>query len=144
MRSPSNLKEVQRIVGRLTSLSRFLARLIEKIRPILKVLRGADKFKWDGQCEEAFNEIKIVVSSTPILEKLKTIYRLLLYLSVSKNAISSTLVQEEECKLVYFTGQTLHDAKTKYQVIEKVVLTLVYTTYYELEKVRLKNLYNNI
>jgi len=32
MRSSDNLKEVQRLVGRLTSLSRFMARLADKIR----------------------------------------------------------------------------------------------------------------
>ena len=44
MRSPDNLKEVQRLVGRLTSLSRFMPRLVDKIRPILKLMKKAEKF----------------------------------------------------------------------------------------------------
>jgi len=95
--------------------------------PILWVLRKADKFKWDDKCEEAFNEIKKVVSSIPILEKTKTGGKLLLYLSVSKDAISSALIQEEEYKPIYFIGRTLHDANTRYQIIEKAALALVYT-----------------
>lgn len=39
MRSPQNLKEVKRLVGRLTSLSRFIPRLAERIRPIVKKLK---------------------------------------------------------------------------------------------------------
>jgi len=127
MRSPTNLKEVQRLVGRLTSLSKFLLRLTEKKRPIIKVLKKANRFEWDDKCEDAFNEIKAAVSSTPILEKPSVGCRLLLYLSVSENAVSLALVQEEGYQPVYFTGRTLHDAKTRYQLIEKATLTLVYT-----------------
>jgi len=127
MRSPTNLKEVQRLVGTLTSLSRFLPKLTDKIRSILKVLRKAERFKWDDKCEDAFNKIKVAISSTPILEKPKVGGRLLLYLSISEDAISSALVQQEEFKPFYFTGRALHDAETIYRVIEKETLTLVYT-----------------
>jgi len=37
-------------------------------------------------------------------------------------------VQEEEYKPVYFTGRALHDAETRYQVIERANLALVYTS----------------
>jgi len=47
MRSPKNLKEVQRLMGRLTSLARFLPRLTEKVRPILKIMRKQTTEKWD-------------------------------------------------------------------------------------------------
>lgn len=39
MRSPLNLKEVQRLVGRLTSLSRFIPKLVKRMKPILKVMK---------------------------------------------------------------------------------------------------------
>lgn len=66
------------------------------------------------------------MSSTPILEKPKLGRKLLLYLSVSEDAISSTLVQAEDYKPIYFTGRALHDLETRYQVIEKATLPLVY------------------
>jgi len=127
MRSPINLKEVQRLVGRLISVSRFLPRMTEKICPIIKILKKAYKFKWDDRCEDAFKEIKAVVSSTPILEKPRAGSQLLLYLSISEDAVSSALVQEEGFRPVYFTGRTLHDAKTRYQLIEKTTIALLYT-----------------
>jgi len=37
------------------------------------------------------------------------------------------LVQEEGFRPVYFTGRTLHNAETRYQLIEKAVIALVYT-----------------
>jgi len=126
MRSSINLKEVQRLVGRLTSLSRFLLRMTERIHPIVKILKKADRFKWDDKCEEAFNEIKAVISSTPILEKPMAGSRLLLYLSGSEDVVSSALIQEEGFRPVYFTCRTLHDTETRYQLIKKATIALVY------------------
>ena len=46
MRSSSNLKEIQQLLGRLTTLSRFIPRLAERIRPIAQMLRKTSKFNW--------------------------------------------------------------------------------------------------
>ena len=50
-----------------------------------------------------------------------------MYLSIADEAISSTLVQEEgKHQLpIYFISRILDDAKKRYQMIEKVVLTLI-------------------
>jgi len=73
------------------------------------LLKKENKFKWDDKCEEAFDAIKMALLSTPIFE----------------DAVNSTLAQEEEEKLIYFTRWTLQDTETRYQVIEKAALTLV-------------------
>jgi len=39
MRSPRNVKEAQRLVGRITSLSRFFPRITEKAKPIMNLLK---------------------------------------------------------------------------------------------------------
>ena len=38
MRSPTNVKEVQRLVGRLTAISRFLPKLADQTKPMIKLL----------------------------------------------------------------------------------------------------------
>ena len=92
MRNPTSLKDVQSLVGRLTSLSCFFPKLAEKIKPIVKTVKKGDRFKWDDECEEAFEVVKAAMSSMPILEKPAPGSRLLLYISVSNNAITSALV----------------------------------------------------
>jgi len=47
MRSPINVKETQRLVGRLTTLSQFMPKLAKKIRPMLKLMKKAHKIFWD-------------------------------------------------------------------------------------------------
>ena len=54
---------------------------------------------------------------------------IIVYLLVSEEEVSAVLVQEveKEERLVYFFSQTLHTIETRYQMIEKVALTLVLT-----------------
>ena len=45
---------------------------------------------------------------------------------VSDSAISAALVQHEGQKPLYFAGRALKDVETRYQVIEKAVLVVIY------------------
>ena len=65
MPSPSSIKEVQRLTGRIAALSRFVSRANDKCQPFFQVLKKA--FQWDAHCEEAFTALKTYLSSSPIL-----------------------------------------------------------------------------
>lgn len=58
MQSPTGLKEVQSLVGRLTTLSRFIPKLVEHIKPILKNMKKGVTQHSDNKCEAAFTKIK--------------------------------------------------------------------------------------
>nr|KYP66533.1 hypothetical protein KK1_012829 [Cajanus cajan] len=96
MRSPSNLKELQRLSGRLVALSRFLPRLADKISPKTKLLRRVSAFSWNEPCEVAFATLQTILATPPILTRPDPLSPLLVYLAVSEEAISSVLVQEKE------------------------------------------------
>nr|KYP66421.1 Transposon Ty3-G Gag-Pol polyprotein [Cajanus cajan] len=67
MKSPTTLKEVQKLAGRLTSLSRFLPRLAEIAKPILLLLKKTERFKWTQECEGSIQQFKERLSTPPIL-----------------------------------------------------------------------------
>jgi hypothetical protein len=46
MTEPSTKKEVQRLTGRIATLSRFISRLAERSLPFFKALRGGDNVEW--------------------------------------------------------------------------------------------------
>jgi len=129
MQSSRNVKEVQRLVGRVVALSRFMPQMAEKVKPILGLLKKASRFRWDEQCTQAFNQLKDFLSRPPIIQKPMFGQPILVYLSVSKETVSSALVQEmqSEQRPVYFASKTLQDAETRYQMVEKVALALVMT-----------------
>jgi len=128
IRSPTSLKEIQRLNGKLTALSRFLPKLIEKAKPLYMLLKGAQQFEWNNPCEEMFQELKQNIAALPILVSPLPRSTLYLYLVVSNSAVSSVLVYEEKKKQqpVYFTSRTLQPTEERYQIIEKLVLGLVF------------------
>ena len=129
MRSPSGLKEIQRLIGRLTSLSRFVPKLVERTRPIIKLLKKTTKFEWTAECEQNFLQLKAFLTSPPVIQKLNAREPIIVYLAVSNKAVSLVLVQEIEAeeRLIYFVSRVLHGAKIRYQMVEKVALALIIT-----------------
>lgn len=58
MRSPTNVKEVQQITGRLVALSCFLSCMGAKAFCFFVALRNKEKFQWTAECGEAFSKVK--------------------------------------------------------------------------------------
>nr|KYP71502.1 Transposon Ty3-I Gag-Pol polyprotein [Cajanus cajan] len=127
MQSPQTVKEVQRLAGRLVSLSRLIPRLAEKAGPIFTLLRKPKNFEWTKQCEEAFRRFKSFLTTPRILQRPNHQANLLLYLAVAEGAISAVIVQEHQKMQtpVYFISRVLQDTEKQYQMIKKLALTLV-------------------
>ena len=96
MPSPSGIKEVQRLTGRIAALSRFVTRASDKCKPFFQVLKKA--FQWDTKCEEAFLALKTYLSSPPppILVSSTEGELLTLYLAVSDFLTSAVLVRDKD------------------------------------------------
>ena len=52
MASPRNINEVQRLIGRVATLNRFVSRARDKFLPFFKTFKQA--FTWTNKCEAAF------------------------------------------------------------------------------------------
>jgi len=127
MPSPVNIKEVQRLVGCLTAISRFLPKLADKTKPIIHLLKKSAKFAWNDECNHIFQKLKATLASPPILQKPDTNLPLIVYITATEGTVSAAITQEYASTqyLVYFVSQSLQDPETKYQIVEKLDLSLV-------------------
>ena len=125
MPSPSGIKEVQRLTGRIAALSRFVSKASDKCQPFFKILKKA--FQWDAKCEEAFTALKTYLSSPPILVSPVEGELLTLYLAVSDFSTSAVLVRDKEQVQhpVYYCSRALRGAEERYPRMEKLILALV-------------------
>ena len=125
MPPPSNIKEVQRLTGRIAALSHFVSKDSDKCQPFFQVLKKA--FQWDAQCEEAFIALKTYLSSPPILVSPSEGELLTLYLVVSDFSTSAVLVKDKDRvqQLVYYCSRALRGVEERYQKMEKLILALV-------------------
>jgi len=96
---------------------------------MMQLLRKVAKLSWDDRCEKKFKQLKDFLTSPSVIQKPRPDQPILVYLAVSDEAISVVLVQEVEGeeRPIYFVSQTLHTIETRYEMIEKVALTLVLT-----------------
>ena len=127
MPPPSSIKEVQRLTGRITALSRFVSRASDKCQPFFQVLKKA--FQWDANCEEAFSALKTYLSSPPILVSPSEGELFTLYLAVSDFSTSDALIRDKDRVQhpVYYCSRALRGAEERYPRMEKLILALVTT-----------------
>lgn len=92
MRSSKNVNEVHQLTGCLATLSRFLSYTYENAFLFFATLNKKNIFKYTSKCENEFTKLKEFLTSPLILTRLKEESPLLLYLSVTDQAISFVLV----------------------------------------------------
>jgi len=129
MRSPTSVKEVQQLTGRMTALSRFVSAGGEKGHPNFECLKSNSRFVWTDECEAAFLKLKEYLATPPVLCKPRAGVPLQLYFAVTEWAISSVLVQEQDQvqRPIYFVSKALQGSETRYQSLEKVALAVVFS-----------------
>ena len=128
MQPSSNIKDVQRLTGRIAALSRFVYKANDKCRPFFQVLKKA--FQWDAHYQEVFTMLKTYLSSLPILVSPSEGELLTLYLAFSDFATSAALVREwdREQQPIYYCSRALRGAEDRYLKMEKLILALVTTS----------------
>ncbi|XP_071909636.1 uncharacterized protein [Coffea arabica] len=127
MSPPPNIREVQRLNGRLAALNRFLSQSAEKALPFFKVLKKADQFAWTEECQAAFDQLKQYLHHLLTLASPRPEEKLYLYLSAADEAVSAVLIRDEGTQVpVYYVSRALRGPETRYTQVEKLVLGLVH------------------
>jgi hypothetical protein len=130
-----DLKGVQRVMGCLASLSRFISRLGERGLPLYRLLRKTERFTWTPEAEEALGNLKALLTSAPILVPLAAREALLIYVAATTQVVSAAIVVERReeghalpvQRLVYFISEVLSETKIRYPQIQKLLYTVILT-----------------
>ena len=128
MQQPKNLRNVQQLTGRLAALSRFIGKLGEKALPFYQLLRKTDNFVWTPEAQTAFENLKQLLSTPPILVTPREREPMLLYIAATNQVVSTALVVEraEEGKIhgvqrpVYYVSEVLSPTKQRYPHYQKL------------------------
>ena len=116
IRSPTSVKEVQQLTGRMAALSRFVSDGGEKGHPYFQCLKRNSRFAWTDEYEAAFLKLKEYLATPPVLCKPRAGVPLRLYFTITEWAISSVLVQEQDQvqRPIYFVSEALQDPELRY------------------------------
>ncbi|XP_059669178.1 uncharacterized protein LOC132314320 [Cornus florida] len=131
-RAPANKKQVQRFLGQVGFLRRFISNHAGRVHVFstLVKLKSHEKFHWDESYQKAFDKIKEYLANPPVVMPLRKKWPLKLYLSAAEESIGSMLAQDNEHgkeQAVYYLSRVLTDVECRYSSIEKLCLSLYYS-----------------
>ncbi|KAM1078718.1 hypothetical protein ACFX19_026351 [Malus domestica] len=129
---PTNKVQLQRLLGKINFLRRFIANLAGKIQPLTPLLRlkYKENFEWGPTHQQAFDSIKAYLTSPPVLVPPQRGKPLKLYISASEKSIGSLLAQNNEGgkeQAVYYLSRILTEVETRYSPVERLCLALYFT-----------------
>ncbi|KAL4142448.1 hypothetical protein QTP88_004903 [Uroleucon formosanum] len=106
-------------------LRRAEARILKSLYDLLKM--GA-KWSWSKEADEAFNNIKSILSSKPVLDHYEPSVPIKLMVGASSFAIGAVISQVygNAEKPVAYASRVLSEAERKYPQIEKEGLAIIY------------------
>lgn len=95
LREPSNMKELQLLLGMVTYLGKFIPNLSDITKPLRKLLHKENAWVWDHEQQKAFKNVKKVLSTTPVLRYYDMNKPVKLSVDASSMAIDACLMQDD-------------------------------------------------
>jgi dsDNA-binding SOS-regulon protein len=96
MKAPTCIKDVQKLIGCMVALNRFISKLGEQGLPFFKLLKHQEKFVWTPKVDQALAQLKDFLSKPPVLMAPCKKEQLLLYLAATTHVVSTAIIIERQ------------------------------------------------
>ncbi|XP_028407548.1 uncharacterized protein K02A2.6-like [Dendronephthya gigantea] len=124
MKTPENVKDLQRFLGMVRYLSKFVPRLSELALP-LQILTHVDTpWAWDGVHQRAFDNLKSAISSAPALPFYDVSKPVTLTCDASFGGLGAACLQDG--LPVAYASRSLTKTEQNYAQIEKELLAVTF------------------
>lgn len=125
---PKNVKQVRGFLGIAGWYRRFIENFSTVVFPITETLSNKKKYSWTPDAQNAFDKIKELLSSSPILANPDFSKKFFLHCDASDYGIGAVLVQLDDDgqeKPIAFMSKKLNTAQRNYSVTERECLAAV-------------------
>lgn len=122
---PKSVKDIRRLMGLAGFYQKFIEGYSRITAPITDLLKKEKKkFTWSDEAEQAFNELKAVLTSAPVLGNPDFSKPFTIESDASDNAVGAALVQEQdgETRVIGYFSKKLSSTQKKYSAVEKECL----------------------
>ena len=124
---PRSQTEVKSLLGLASYYRRFVPKFAEIARPLHKASETSTKFDWTPEAQDAFESLKLKLTSTPILAFPSLKEPFALYTDASHFAKGAVLAQVQDGKerSICYASKSLSKSQTKYSATRRHLLALV-------------------
>ena len=127
--TPRNVKQLRSFLGLIQYYGKFIANMSSLLHPMYKLLKAKVRWKWDDQCNKAFENAKQKLMEAPVLAHYDPTRSLKLATDASAYGIGAVLshcYEDGSERPIAFTSRTLTAAEKNYAQIDKEALALIY------------------
>nr|XP_011459895.1 PREDICTED: uncharacterized protein LOC105350153 [Fragaria vesca subsp. vesca] len=125
---PTSVRDVRSFLGHAGFYRRFIKDFSKIARPLSSLLQKDVPFHFDAECKEAFERLKTMLTSTPIMTPPDWSLPFELMCDASDYAMGAVLGQRKEQQpyAIYYASRTLNDAQQNYTTTEKELLVVIF------------------
>jgi hypothetical protein len=131
---PTSVREIRSFLGHAGFYRRFIKDFSKNARPLCRLLQKEVPFHFDEDCRKAFESLKELLTSAPIIQPPDWNRPFELMCDASDFALGAVLGQRvgKTPHVIYYASRTLNDAQLNYSTTEKELLAVIFA----LEKFR--------
>ena len=124
---PVNIKQVRSFLGLCSYYRRFVKDFSKIASPLHKLTEKGVQFSWSEDCHRAFQTLKVVLTSTPILAYPCAEGQYILDTDASDKAMGAVLsqIQGDQERVIAFMSKSFTKAEQRYCVTRKEMCALV-------------------
>lgn len=124
MPTPKDKKDLQRFLGMVQYLAKFIPHLSELASPLRVLLKKESEWCWFEQHQEAYEKVKRACGEQPVLRYYDVSKEVTLSVDASMSGLGAVCLQEGQP--VAYASRALTDCQKKYAQIEKELLAIVF------------------
>jgi hypothetical protein len=91
---PTTVHQVRSFPGQAGYYRRFIPDFSKLVKPITSLLKNDTKFNWSSKCNEAFKQLKVLLTNAPVLAQLDIEKPFDVYCDASGSGLGCVLMQE--------------------------------------------------
>lgn len=124
MPAPQNKQDLQRFLGMLTYLGKYLKNLSSETKNMRNLVIKDAEWEWSEQHELEFSKMKEMVSSAPVLQYFDVRKPVMIECDASGHGLGAVLMQEG--RPVAFASRTLSAAERNFVQMEREALGILF------------------
>ena len=121
---PQNVANLQSFNGMVNYLKKFSPVLSILSEPLRRLCKSGVEWAWESKQQSAFEAIKQVIMTLPVLIYFKKTKKYTIQCDASKKGLGAVLLQQS--KSVMYMSRTLTETEQRYSNIERELLVIVF------------------
>ena len=126
---PTTKKEVMRFLGMVGYYQSFCYNFSTVVAPLTNLLKGKTSFEWSADCQQAFDNAKLLLSTAPVLAAPRLDQPFEIQVDASQVGAGAVLMQEDDDGIdrpVCYFSRNFNKYQANYSTIDKEALALVW------------------